>query len=336
MKVICQISGIPIWKSPLLLGLDLADEHPIFRMKKTLLFTKDMIHRFANAENVDEKKLIYLAFLKATYLVDFRYPANPSLQTMERTFYDIQDIAQWLAFAEHYLAKQVSFPQFVVTQDTSSLDTIRGWVTAILDIRTKIKQNDLLRDKNAMLLNHESEIKKELGDANNLGRSFTPKLAKWALEVCEITSRHKDYAKWMKILCTPLTEVWMYKMEELEDIQEILQLGLPNVEQNPQAISVMFQMSQLMKECRRGFTEFSILDDGDPNEVKDYEILTIDKEQNEVKVKINQHLVDVPTDMPIPKDFPTKLAYLIAKAKWDLARSIEAKKRNGKNDPEQI
>lgn len=334
MKVICKISGIPIWKSNLLIGLDLADEHPIFRMKKSLLFTKDMIHRFAFAENVEEKKLIYLAFLNSTYLVDFKNPAEPSLQTMEATFYRLSnDIAPWIHFAEFHLSRQVSFPRYIVTQETRHLENIRNWLDAVEDIKNKIHRNDLLRDKNAMLLNHELEIKKELGIANLFGRSFTPQLARWALEVCDITKRHSDFAKWMKILCTPLNEAWIYKMEDLLEIQEILQLGLPNVEENPQAISVMHQMSQLIRECRRGFTEFSMIDDDNGTEVKDFEIIVDDDLEAGTKkaVKINQHLVDVPDELPELKNYPTKLAYLQAKAKWELAQSRK-RKQLGEDD----
>ena len=321
MKVICQISGIPIWKSNLLLGMDLADEHPIFRMKKSLLFTKDWIHRFSHSTNVDEKRLIYLAHLNATHLVEFQHYAEPTLHTMESTFYRLQRLSEWLNFAQHILARNIAFPQFVIRFDNRNLESIRGWLDAIEEIKGKIHRNDLLRDKNAMLLAHELEIKKELGIANSVGRSFTPQLARWALEVCEITKTHPDYAKWMKILCTPLNEVWMYKMNDLEDVQEILQLGLPNVEENPQALSVMHQMNQLIRENRRGFTEFSMLDD-DPAEVKDFEFITEDSDTGEKKVhKINQHLKDIPTEMPLLKNYPTKLAYLQAKARWDLDQS---------------
>lgn len=322
MKVICQISGIPIWKSNLLLGMDLADEHPIFRMKKSLLFTKDWIHRFSHSTNIEEKRLIYLAHLNTTRLVEFKHYAEPTLQTMEATFYRLQFIASWLNFAEHHLARVVSFPQYVVTFETRHLENIRSWLDAIEEIKGKLHRNDLLRDKNAMLLAHELEIKKELGIANSLGRSFTPQLARWALEVCEITKTHPDYSKWMKILCTPLNEAWIYKMEDLEEVQELLQMGLPNVEENPQAISVMHQMNQLIRECRRGFTEFSMLDDPETNEVKDFEFISEDAETGEKKThKINQHLVNVPANMPIAKDYPTKLAYLQAKARWDLDQS---------------
>lgn len=324
MKVICEKSGLPIWKSPLLIGMTLADEHPIFRAKKSLILTKDMVFRFTASENVDEKKLIYLAVLNSTYLVEFHHYAAPSLGTMESTFHKLMFLAQWVHFAEYKLAKIVSFPQYIIRKDNADLKNIRSWLDAIDDIREKVNRKELERDKNAALLQREMEIKRELGEANFYGKAFTPKLAKWALELCDITVRHADYAKWMKILCTPLSEAWIYKMEDLHDIQEILQLGLPNLEMNPQAISVMHQMGELIKECRKGFTEFSIFDKDDPNEVKDFEIIedSMDDLGNMVSKKhqINQHLVNIPSEEPMVQNYPKKVDYLIAKAKWDLAK----------------
>jgi len=321
MKTICQKSGIPIFKSDLLLGMDLADEHPIFRAKRNVILSKDMVHRFSSATNIDEKRLIFLATINATYLVDFQYPAAPKLSTMESSFYHAMFLAQWVTYAEYKLAKIISFPQYVIRKDNADLSNIRSWLDSIDDIRQKINRKELDRDKNASLLQRELEIKRELGEANFFGKAFTPKLAKWALELCDITFRHNDYNKWMKILCTPLNEAWVYSMEDLLEVQELLQLNLPNVEDNPQAISVMHQMASLIKECRRGFTEFSIFND-DESEVKDFEIVEdgVDNDLNPTRTvhKINQHLLDIPEVEPQQKDFSTKLSYLIAKAKWEL------------------
>jgi hypothetical protein len=326
MKAICRISGLPIWKSPLLIGMDLADEHPIFRAKKSIILSKDMIHRFASAENPDEKRLIYLATLHCTYLVEFQYPACPSLATMESTFYKLIFIAQWVHFAEYKLARIVSFPQYIVRKDNQKLENIRSWLDAIDDLRQKVIRKELDRDKNAMLLARDVEIKRELGDAVLFNKAFTPKLAKWALELCDITVRHPDFNKWMKIMCIPLNEAFIYNMEDLLELQELLQLNMPNVEDNPQAISVMHQMSQLIKENRKGFTEFSMFDDNKA-EVKDFEFIeedTSDLDNPKRTVhKINQHLIDIPETKPEARDYPTKVAYLRAQAKWDLAQSMK-------------
>ena len=183
MKSICQKSGIPIWKSDLLLGMDLADEHPIFRAKRQLILTPNMIHRFSKSENEMEKRLIFLATINCTHLVEWHVPACPTLHTLESAFYKAISLCEWVAFAEYKLAKIVSFPQYVIRSDNADLKNIGEWLNAIDEIRSRVLRKELERDKNAALLQQESEIKRELGEANFFGKAFTPKLAKWALEL---------------------------------------------------------------------------------------------------------------------------------------------------------
>lgn len=320
MKTICQKSGVVLHKSDLLLGFDLADEHPIFRAKSTILFGVPMTHRFMFAENPDEKKLIFLAYLNATYLVDFQHHASPTLKTMEKNFYRLQEMAQWVRYAEFKLAKIVAFPRYVIRSDNSDLSNIGSWLNSLGELREKINRRELERDKSAALQQREMEIKRELGEANFAGKAFTPKLAKWSLDVCDITLQHADYNKWMKIMCIPLNEAWMIDLAEYYELQQLLQEHLPVLESNPQAISVMHQINTLIKECRKGFTDFSMLSNVEGEEVSDFEILE-DGQQVQRFHKVNQHMKDVPTEEPKKENYTTKLAFLLAKAKWDLSKN---------------
>jgi hypothetical protein len=324
MKSICRISNIPLWKSDLLLGLDLADEHPLFKAKRSIIFDKKMIHRFALSENVLEKRLIYLATLHATYLVEFNAPAEPSLHLMESTYFQLQRLAEWVCFAEFKLAKVVSFPQYVIRKDNADLGNIRSWLDSLEDIRSKVFRKEIERDKNAELLQKHDEIKREIIEANFFGKAFTPKLAKWALEVCDIGARHPNYSKWMKILCTPLSEAFIYDVEDIIELKDMLQEGLPNLEHNPQAISVMFQMKHLLAEHKKGFTEFDIFSNKIDTEVAGFEIVEEDSETHQkVTHKINQHLLNVPTEEPVRSQYEKKVEYFIAKAKWDIAQRMK-------------
>lgn len=317
MKTICQKSGVILHKSDLLLGFDLADEHPIFKAKASILFGVPMTHRFMFAENSDEKKLIFLAYLNATYLVDFFTIANPTLKTMEKTFYSLQDLAQWVRYAEFKLAKIVTFPRYAIRNDNADLSNIGSWLNILRELREKINRRELDRDKSAALQQREMEIKRELGEANFAGKAFTPKLAKWSLDVCDITMQHPDYNKWMKLMCVRLNEAWMYELSDYYELQQTLQEHLPMLEENPQAISVMHQVNTLLKECRKGLSDFSILSSVEGEEVSDFEILE-DGTSAQRFHKVNQHMKDVPKDMPFKDQYATKIAYLLAKAKWDL------------------
>lgn len=321
MKTICIKSGVPIWKTNYLLGFDLADEHPIFRAKTSLIFNKDMIHRFMQSEQELEKRLIFLAALNLTYHVDFNYPAAPSKHVMESCFQDAMFLAQWMRFADYKLAKIVTFPRYVINKDNADMKSIRAWLNSIDEIRQQVNRKELDRDKNAALLAREMEIKKELGEANFVGKAFTPKLAKWALDLCDVTVRHDEYFKWMKIMCLPLHEAWMVPLADYMELEALLQENLPFLEENPQAISVMFQMRSLIKECRKGFQDFDVFTDSNGHS-SDFQIIDEDEEGNQTGkvVRINQQYDNVPTSEPVQSNYATKLQFLIAKAKWDLSQ----------------
>jgi hypothetical protein len=330
MRTICQKSGVELWKSNYFLGFDLADEHPIFKAKSQLILTPKYIHRFMFAESEIEKRLIFLAVLNTTYLVHFQTIATPSKLTMEKYFLRLMPLAQWVRFAEFKLAKIITFPQYVIRQDNSDLSNIGAWIASIEDIREKINRKELERDKSAALHEREMEIKRELGEAIAVGKAFTPKLAKWSLDLCDITPRHPDFNRWMKVLCCPVKEAWIAELEDFMEIRDLLYDNLPFLEENPQAISVMHQINTLISENRKGFTEFSLFDET-KSEAVDFEILEDGTEHRKV-TKINQQLQNVPKDMPLKEQFKNKFEFLIAKAKWDLA---QARKKDNPPEPEE-
>jgi hypothetical protein len=271
------------------------------------------------AQSEVEKRLLYLAVLNTSNLVEWQTIARPSKLTMEKTFHDMMKIVQWVRFAEYKLARIVAFPQYIISKDTEDLLSIQAWVKALYDIRDKLDRKELDRDKNAALLQRELEIKRELNVANSVGSAFTPNLAKWALDLCDITPRHPDYNRWMKVMCVKTNEAWIIELSDFMELREMLHDNLPFLEENPQAISVIHQINLLIKECRKGFTDLTFFGNESKSEVEDFEILE-DGSESKRLIKINRHTQNVPTDMPIPSQYDNRFKYLQAKAKWEIAQ----------------
>lgn len=321
MKVICRYSGLPLYKTPYLIGMNLADTHPIFRAKKKLILNPQMVHNFAKSESFEEKKLIFLAVLNATDLVEFRVPADPSLQTVETCFYKLMHTAGWLAYAEYTYKQVVGFPQFVVSEETKDLKSLSNWISRVEEIKEQALKKDIDRDRAASLVQREQEIRKEIGEATMLHRAFTPGLARWALEFANLKKTDERYLKWIKILCSPLSDAWVYSLDDIREIEHYLEEELPI--DHPQVISVMAQVRLLFRECKKGFTEFALFNDDDGKDSAESFII-LDDETGELKTT-SRHVEDVPATEPVQKDYPTKVAYLVAMAKWKLAN-----RNNGK------
>lgn len=310
MKVICPISGIALYKTPYLIGFDLADAHPIFRAKKKLILCPDMVHRFVKAEQFEEKKLIFLAVLNATDLIEFRRPAEPSLQLVESQFYKLMHTAGWLSFAEYTYKSVVAFPQYIVNEENKDLTSLPAWINACEDIKDQVIKKDINRDRAASLSQREADFRKEIGDATLLHRAFTPTLARWAVDFAGLKKNDDRYNRWIKILCSPLSDAWVYSMEELREIENFLEEELPY--DHPQVLSIMAQIRLLIAECKKGFTEFAVFKDDD--DIGDSYTILEDGEQ-----RLSKHLEDVPINEPQVKDFANRAAYLVAMAKYKLA-----------------
>lgn len=319
MRVICSYSGVELWKTGSLLGFDLEDIHPIFRAKRKLILRPEWVHRFMKSENSEEKKLIFLAVLNATELLTFEVPAMPSPHIVEKYFHPAMHTACWLSYAEYTYKQIVGFPSFAVRKDTFDLATIGNWLKAIEDIKDGVIKKDIDRDRAAFLAAKEQEIRKEIGDATLLNRAFTPALARWSLDFAELKRVDERYNRYLKVLCTPLADSWVYEIDELRDIEELLELNLPA--EHPQVISVMAQIRLLIKECKRGFQDFKVFD-SEEDEVTRFEI--IDEETQQVHA-INRHLQDIPTDEPKSKDFPKRIDFLRAHSKWLLQKMKDPK-----------
>jgi hypothetical protein len=312
MKTLCLYSGVTLYKTPHLLGLTLADIHPIFRAKKKLIICPDMVFRFMKSTDIEEKKLIFLAILNTTELVEFRVPAMPSARTVEKNFFNLMHTAGWLAFAEATYKAVVAFPQFVVNEQTADLESLSAWIRSCEDIKDQIIKRDINRERAASLEQKAAEIKKEINNATFLHRAFTPALARWALDFAQLKRTDERYNQWVKILCSPLSEAWVYDLETLREIEDYLEEELPA--EHPQVISVMAQIRTFILECKKGFTEFAVFNEHDETG----ESFTIVDDETGLTTP-SKHLVDVPTTEPRQSDYPTKVAYLIATAKWRLA-----------------
>jgi hypothetical protein len=315
MQVICKFSGLPFQYSNYMLGMNLADIHPVFRAKKKLILSPHFVHSFSKSQSLDEKKLIFLAVLNTTDLIEFREPASPSLQTLESNFYHLMHTSEWLAYAEYLYKQVVEFPHYVVAGETANLHNIGNWIKSLDEIRDQIIRKDIDRDRAAALHQRMAEIKNELGIAASLHRAFTPMLARWALDFASLDRNDERYNRYIKILCSPLADAWVYDPAELKELEHYLENELPI--DHPQVISVMAQVRLFISARKTGYKDFSVFSEDDESG-EGFTILEEDGEGNFVARK-SQHLIDVPTEEPLIGNYKSKVEFLRAQAKWKLA-----------------
>lgn len=342
-KIICPISGIELYKSDYMLGFHsytLEDTHPIFKAKKSLILTVDILHRFQSAPSWIEKKLYYLAVINTTELVEFRVPAYPEPYTMEYTFEQLCKLAKWIDYARYGIPERLVFPRYLVTTDNNKLQNISSWISALYDIRNiwteKLKDEDLKREINES----SARIEMEFRNASIIGQAFTRPLAKWALEIADCPEN--KFQEYLHLLQTPLTEAWCLDYKLVREVRELLQEELPVT--NDQAIAVLHQAKLLYEASIRGLSNLEQSEENENDEDSNSLSMSVDtskpmrdgSKNRPYKIKpsnisfeiINEepilNLQDLPPE-PQRADYPKPFQYLQAKAKWDLLKSATEK-----------
>lgn len=323
-KITCPISGEVLQKSELLLGFDLSDVHPIFKAKKSLILTIDIMDKFQRAVSWREKKLYYLAVLNTTELVEFKVPANPEPYTMEYTMMNLITLATWIDFARHGIKEKIIFPKYIVREDNADLHNIASFISVLFDLRKMFLAKDRDSDLKRTLNDESQKIEIEFRKAGIIGQAFTRPLAKWALELTDTTEG--VFKPWLDILQTPLKDAWCLDRKDILEIQEHLQAELPV--NNDQAIAVLYQVKELLKAASAEI--------GD-EEAEDYEeneqgLLVKAGKQKFPNRPAGYELILTEEDIPpkpLRSNFTTLAGFLQAEAKWDiLVDSIRGGKKS--------
>lgn len=321
-QIICPISGEILLRTDLLLGLTLAEVHPIFRQKKELILTSDTIFKFQFSKSYREKKLYFLSVLNTTDLIDFHHPANPSPWIMEATFIELAKLAQWVDFARHQV-RGLQLPRYAVREDNREMKNISIFVSELQEIYklflVKSKNEDLKKILNAKAADIEREYKR----ASVTGVAFTPSLARWALELAGV--EEGMYERWRNLLLTPLADSWTLNKQELEEMLEHFQAELPI--NNDQVIAVLGQIKKLLGKNKEGFIEFGFVSDeeGGEDESSEDVMARIFPRNPGPKIDnggVSAPLINIEDIGPEPnrKDYPKSFMYTMAKAKWDMLR----------------
>jgi len=323
MMEICPISGEILMKGNYLLGFDLSSVHPIFKAKKSLILTKDMVFRFMDHKTSwPEKKLIFLAVLNTTELVHWQVPAKPEPYTMEFCFHEAIALASWIDYARHGIREKIQFPEYIVNMETEKMQNISTWLDSINDIKKIFIARDREDGRKREINERSQQIEVEFRTAGLIGQAFTLPLARWALELTDCPEG--CYRKWLELLQTPLEEAWCLDREDLLEIQEHLQAELPV--SNPQALAILVQIRKLVEATKWGFTDTSPVPGDDPESPDG--IVTrprTPRPNRPIFHIVQQSEVEAPENYEIPPepkrlDFNKPHEYFAAKAKWELLK----------------
>lgn len=327
-KILCGISGIEFKVEHCSIYLSSREyAHPIFfiEQKKLLGLYSKYIH--GELPEIDSY-LLFLALLNSTDLIDWRVPASYTSQTQSIIANNIDTLVKVVSHINAIKNPHFTCAKIVISPETKTLDNckywIQSWVDSYNDFLSGNKKRELLDD----ILAIESRLEHIIKDANKKEAKYAAVLADWADKAGSFPKFPVKYQN-TSIPCNEYWKLIIRKAVNTESIfsipkSDIIEL-IEHCEDSIEHGSIYSH--SLMSILRTGLEkQNSFLGLGDVDiKASTYRIL--DAESSVEDANKLAMIDSAPTEKPIESKYPSKIAYLRAKLKYDMAQEY------AKNNP---
>lgn len=340
MNILCSYSGIEYKCSYVPKSLKLTNSeshHPLFdaSYKQLIELTKEWVE--GNLNEV-ETYLLYLALLKSTELVDFRIPAIRTSLTdsiVASNMESLIDIVEIIVSTGIDKAKnRLLMPRYVISTDTNNLSNtkywISNWVSCYKEYIDGYKMSTALEKISAK----ESALQVLIKDRSKDVSSYAKQLASWAslaggfkIDDCIVADGSNNdrpillSVYWERIIITCCKKSNIFEIHDA-DLAELIEHCESNIDLISSGIIGHTLMAVLRSAAKTKENYFSLgdLDIGDKGTV--YKILDADANVEDANKIV---LIDsAPLYEPKENEYPSKLHYLKARVKWDMAQRYAA------------
>lgn len=314
-KAICRYSGIEyrIEYFPFTFSRGQCT-HPVFTLSSKELL--GMSGQWANRKLTPvDTKLYFLSLLHSTNLVEFRSYAKPSIAICELHMESLIHEVSWIDSITE--ATRARLPRFVINADTSNLATIEGWLDAWKQARSDLAEGYHTYNLEQKQQRRELALERLIKSPSRAVESYARALSEWAAfatdfpnglvqapDGSQITLRNYWIDLIQKCGNTDF-QIWKVDRKDLEELLEYLEENL-----NHGSIYA----AAVMKLVRNALGRHdNLLGMGSPR------FAILDEKSSVETQNIAAAIAAAPEIEPILEDYPSKVAFLRAKARWILA-----------------
>lgn len=326
MQATCRYSGIPFRTEYFPYSFrNSSQHHPVFDIP-----TSDLLEIASNwmdqKYDLTSRRLLFLALIRSTGLVQFRTYARP----LDATIHANMDLAtEWAAFIHGLKSEEqlACLPRYVVSADNSTLVTIDGWFSTWADAITEYKDQYKSYNAAQMQVRREDALARVIKDENKHIESYSRSLAEWASIASDFPTGLVPNpfasgesisltAYWQDIIrkCASRTyQIWRLNRTDLDELIEHLEFNLPH------GTIVAHEVMQLVRQAAaRHDSALGIATIDSPA------FTLLDENENIEKANILAAAAQAPAVEPNPADYPSRAGYVLARARWNLAQSVNA------------
>jgi len=309
MRVYCQYSGIS-YNITGFGSTDLTYIHPIFAAEPKWLLSR-MGHWAAQKYTEEECRLLFLALLHSTELVEFRATAVPENRTVQL---NMEQLSRFVAWMTGLSRPQLVLPKFAIQPDNRKLPNIRYWLEVWQKARTDFESGYIATSELRKLRDKEVALERLIRTSTKQVEDYAGLLASWAMQAANVPKGLQDY--WRSLFLLKGIKVYEARQVDLQELVEHMEEYLEHGSIFAQA--TMEHVRLLTKKNSAGLTYGLGLTDADLADL-DSSPFTI------VEGSIEQHNINVlvaaaPEEEPKAVDFASRVQYLRAHAGWKLAQ----------------
>ncbi len=317
MKVLCAISGLEFecqYFPAILTSREAV--HPIFHVKQKKLVS--FIGKWTAGElTPTDSYLLFLSLLNSTELIDWRVPVVRTPLTDAIVATNMEKLIKVISVFNAIRNIESVLPQFAITAETKTLDTISYWLEtwqdALDDYRSGYKSPSQLN----AIRNRESMLEKLIKNSQRDVSTYAGILADWAelagnFPRSVITDPYgakvtlADYWKSIIKRCCKAESIFEIPASDLAELLEHCEQEIP-------AGSIYHH--KLLTLLRDGVKRQSSFLGSDFVSTK---FVVLDAETSVEDANKLLLIKSAPAEKPQEKDYPTKLAYLKAKLSYDM------------------
>lgn len=317
MKTICAISGLELTTS-YFEGHSKATNyyHPIFTIPQNKLIGHTATF-FAGSMNSKDSYLLFLAILRSTGQFTFKTPASYLGELTDSI------VAQNM---EHLLRivssiNQVTHPSFVlpsisITKETCSLANTPQWLSifkeALLDFQDAYKSVSLGQS----ILKKEAQLETLIKNPSKTPANYAASLASWAA----LAGSFPSFAINSPLGKMTCSQYWQAIIRKCVNRESTFAIPAKDIEELTTHCYENIPAGSIYSHAL-----FSLLKNGDTSDLLDFKLLDSSTTDLDLEIATFQVMAAAaPEQEPQKHQYASKLAYLQAKARWDIKVQLDA------------
>jgi hypothetical protein len=324
MRILCAYSGIEFTVEHFPAVLNSREVcHPIFYLPQHKLLS--YIPKWHSGELTStDSYLLYLALFNSTELIEWRVPALKLDKTVAIVANNMPALVSIVSKINVIKHPNFVLPRFVISPETKTLENSSYWIQSWIDQYNEFLEGYKTRSLEEKIVRREEALERLINNSNRTVESYATILADWAsmagsfpTSTTEIQGKQiplVDYWKTIIKACAKNESIFTVPKNDLEELVEYCEQNIPH------GSIYAHTLMQFLRDGLRKQTNYLGIGDIDIADVS-YRILS---PESSIEDANKQSLIDsAPKEEPRESQYPTKLAYLKAKLKYQMAQSYK-------------